>query len=353
MLDKILIDPWWFAGAFALWALVFVITSISLFRNFRLLSWFYSAVFLCAAVYFFSFGYYIGFVEFLGSIRSDWSLFYLIRDFSVKSLITEFIFYAGTYGVLGVLIISVLQFWALITFRWNNLKIFFEKAYRQNWFVMFFALFTLIFHRLWFYWLGSGDIGMLQQSFGLFTFLFAFQFMIRLIDNARLDTSKVFLEFTFVSGFIFILLKFSIDWYQYYLSTSGNIHQLFISHLFSFFLVLLLIGIFVLFSIFGFFASPFFMETYFQKRGFIRSILRIYPQPKESYKNYKFLKGVFVSLMVGSFFLLINSLGLILPLIIMFFGGYFILFYFLDKQEDLRIRGNLVEKRIQSGIGRK
>ena len=70
------------------------------------------------------------------------------------------------------------------------------------------------------------------------------------------------------------------------------------------------------------------------------------------YAHQRTVMGIIVCLFIGAIFLFIALQGLYLVVIPGFFLGYFFLFLLLDRQEDMRLRGDLVNKRIESAVHR-
>jgi hypothetical protein len=347
--EKLVLDPWWFAGGFVILLLLFLLFFVSFIRNFRALWWFYGAGVLCAILFLFSSESFLTIVEHVASYRPDWSLTYLVQTFTFESLITEFVFYLGLYGLAGVLLLLVLLMWSFVSFQWNRLKILIHRARDQSWFVLLFALLNISFQHLGFLLRGFNDLSFFASLFQFLLFLFLFQLFIRLVDSAKFHTSALFIEYNYAVGFLFLALRFLLDWNDLLLMGSGSIQELFLNHLFLFFFMLLLLGFFISSGIKAFFVSPFYLEQYFHRSGWSSTFLKFFQDRKKMYAQAQLFKGIALSSLIGfSFFVLLLS-EMYLVLVFGFFFGFFGLFFVLDRQEDQRIRGDLVQKRVHSG----
>jgi len=336
-------DPWWVLGTLILFGVLVGFYAFSFFRQLKNLAWFYAAGLLGALGYFTLSLHLPLFLEWLTSVRSDWSLAYVVQTMSFQSVVSELVLYHLYFGFLGASGVLILVFFALVTFQWKRLKVFFQRSHRESWFIVFFSLLTFFFHRLLAGVLNI-RIEMMVSVLQIMGFLFVFQLMMRLLDNARLESPRIFLEFYYAVGLGFLFLRFffvGTDWF----SSLGSIHTLFFEQLFVFFLVLLMIGFLITFALRAFFLSPF---SFAQFRPLFPLLKRSKPSDKDSYVNAQLAKGLFISMATGMIFLLFVFQGWILPLLMLFFAGYFLLFYLLDHLEDLKTKGDLVTKRVES-----
>lgn len=341
-------DPWWMTGSLLLFLTAFSFFLYSFFRHIRTLGWFYVAAVLGGAIFMSFFFLLPEVLEYLAAYRADWSLLYLLQTSTVRSLLTEFVLYCLLYSVFGIFLLVGLEAWALLSFSWKRMKVIYLRAVHQSWFILFFSLLTIVLSRLG----GSlftevSWVSSLNVLFLLF-FFFYLQFFLRLLDSARFHVSHLFLEFVYALGFVVLILSFSFDWYAFLVYQEGSVYQLFLSHLFLFFLSVLLLGMFATFVIRSFFISPFFLHHLAKKTTFLSVLMNNSARELFYTRGYVFL-GVLCSVVMGFLFITIYEWELYLFQVLLFFAGFFILFYLLDRQEDMRIRGDLVDQRIQSG----
>src|SRR5690606_6377768 len=341
-------DPWWMTGSILLFLTALSFFFYSFFRHARSLGWFYVAAVLGGAIFMGFFFLLPDVLEYLAAYRADWSLLYLLQTWTFRSLLTEFVLYCFLYSAFGIFLLIGLQIWALFSFSWKRVQVIYLRAVQQSWFILFFSLLTMVLSRLegiLFFevtWMSS-----LNVLFLLF-FFFYLQFFLRLLDSARFHVSQLFLEFVYALGFVVLIFSFSWDWYDFLVYQEESIYQLFLSHLFLFFLSVLLLGMFATFVIRSFFISPFFLPHLAQKKPFLLGIMSTPARELCYTRGYVFL-GVLCSVLMGFVFIAVHEWGLYLFEVLLFFAGFFVLFYLLDRQEDMRIKGDLVDQRIQSG----
>lgn len=346
-LEKWSLDPWWMVGSMILFITALSFFLFSFFRHLSTLGWFFIAAVLGGFLFVAFFSSLPTSFEYLASYRPDWSLLYLVKTWTLRSLLTELVFYTVLYAVLGILLVVSLELWALFSFSWGRFRVLLRRAIGQSWFVFFFSFLTLSATRLWASVFDASWESLMNVLLLLF-FFFYLQFFLRLLDSARFHVSHLFLEFVYALGFVILLFRFSLDWYFFLVLQEVSIHQLFLGHLFLFFLSILLLGIFATFVIRSFFVSPFFLDHLSRKNSYLLRWTGSFAKTTLYTSGYIFL-GVVFSVAVGLLFMVVHEYELYLFEILLFFAGFFVLFYLLDRQEDMRIRGDLVDQRIQSG----
>ncbi|MGE3279207.1 MAG: hypothetical protein AB7J40_05515 [Candidatus Altimarinota bacterium] len=299
---------------------------------------------LSAAVFFSTMVHLPNVLEWLASYRSDWSLIYLVQTVGLKEILTELVFYHLFYGALAAGVVIVLLIYALITFQWRRFLTIGTRVYRQSGCIVFFSVLTCVFQRVWeilFEVRMEAMVSMLE----LFGFLLVFQLLIRLLDSARLESPRLFLEYFYSLGLGFLFLRFFFllpGW----IMRPAQIHGIFFEQVFVFFFVLLLIGLLLSFALRAYFISPFFHARFRSWYGMF--VKRDVLTEKERFVPYQLIQGLLLSSVVGFLFLLSIFQGWILPLVLFFFAGYFLLFYLLDHLEDMKTKGDLVPQRVHS-----
>lgn len=352
LLTRYALDPWWVGGSAAILFVIVVFFVFSLFKNARSLIWFYGASILVAVLYSAYIYWYPFFVEALVAYRSDWSLVFMLNNFSLTSILSQLVYYMILYGIIAITIIVVLGVWSLLTFRWRRLRIILERSFSESWFILFFSILSVAFGYIALPFFEQLSFSTLSSMFELFAFLFVLQFFLRMIDNAYLHTPKLFMEFSYATGLVFLLSHYLLDWYAFTTSEQAFAKTMFLDHLFSFFLVILILGLLVTFFVRAIFSSAFFLEHYQAKTSllFVWTSRLFLTRRERAYAGTKVLMGIFLSLTVGFILLLMVLKVWLLALIPAFFLGYFVLFYLLDKQDDMRVKGDLVDERIESAV---
>ncbi len=351
-LSRLALDPWWFAGALLLMFLMLMFFCLSFFRNARRLVWFYVVILFIAALYVLSLQWFPLFLEALVSYRSDWSLVFLIQKLSVSHVMTLLVFYFFVYALLGSFVVVLLEIWSLLTFRWKRMKIVFERALSESWFVVIFSFMSTVFGILWFSLFGKIDFEVIERLFAMSSFLFLIQFSIRMIDNAYLHTPKILMEYFFSMTLLFVLFRFFGETLGLLSDATFSVKVLFFDQLFVFFLSVLMTGFMASFFVRALFASTYFLEQHHRKTSVLVSwTSRFLLSSKDRhYSHYRILLGILLALVLGFVFELIVFHEWYLSLVPTFFLAYFILFFILDYQDDMRVRGDLVDKRIESEV---
>lgn len=352
-LDRFAEDPTWLTGALVITLLMLILVCFSFFRNIRRLAWFSMAGMVTAGVYLFSILEFPVALQWLSNYRIDWALLALVHTINVSTVFMQLLIYIALFILLALTIIAALGLWSLLTFRFQRCRIIFRRSISESWMVLVFALTAVIVNLLLVSILGRVNLEQLGDVFQLMSFVFCLQLFLRLIDTAYLHTPKLFMEFSYSTGLMMLLFTFFFDWFKL-LSGAVLDHELFLNQLFSFFLGLLVIGILSHFFVRAFFASTFFLEIAERRslRLFVWTSRLLLTGREATFAHRKILIGVIFSLLIGIVFLLLVFQGWNLALIPAFFLGYFILFYFLDRQDDARIRGDIVEKRIESAVAK-
>jgi len=322
-LDRFSAVPGWTVGSGVVMALMLVLLLFSFFRNVRTLAWFSLASLLTAGIFLLTIRSFPLLTDWLVSYRSDWSLLYLSQTIRASTLLIHFIIYFSIYSVLAIVLILSLGIWSLLTFRWQRWRIILQRAFSESWLVFFFAFFSVLIDVIFGALLPIMKFDVLSGVFQLMTFLFCLQLFLRLTDTAYLRTPQLFMEFTFASGLWMLLFRFVADLVSFLGQTSPTADMaksLFLNHLFSFFLGVLLLGI----------LAHFFVRTIFSR----------------THKQQKIPLGVVSTAVLGAVFLLLVFGEWYLALIPAFFLGYFLQFYLLDRQDDWRVKGDLMSKRM-------
>lgn len=350
-LERLAVDPLWVSGSMGLMLLVVVFLIVSMVRH-RRLAWFYGAAVVMAMV-FVALQYLLPeILETLVSYRSDWSLVFLTQNMTALTLVTEWLFLLLWYGLSGLILVLALGFWSLITFRWQRLKIVMERALHQSWFLLFFSVLTLIMNILTGYLVDTLSLGHLMAVMQLGLFLFFVQFFLRLVDNALLHTPRILMEFLYASGMVLLLGHFVSDWLLAFEMEQFFLKALFLQQVFSFFLIVLILGLLGTFFVRALFASAFFLQHYHRQTTVMRVwTSRVLLSAKDrDYRGQRILIGMAVSFVVGFVFLELILMELYLVFVPMLFLAYFFLFVLLDRQDDMRVRGDIVDKRIESEV---
>jgi len=345
-------DPWWVGASGGILAVVLVLFVFSMLRNVRSLFWYYLAAILIGVVYSLYVYWNPVFLEALVAYRSDWSLVYLLNNFSFSSVLSLWVYYLIVYGFLAIIIIVTLGLCALLTFRWRRLKIIIERSLSESWYVLLFSVLTVFFNYLLVLFFDQLSFDMLMSWFEVFAFLFCLQFFLRLLDNAYLHTPKLFLEYAYATGLAFLLFRLLALWYDFGVQNQAFAQDLFFQHLFSFFLVILLLGYLATFFVRALFSSAFFLEHHQDKMSvFYVWTSRLFLIPKDkSYSAQRILLGINISIVMSFVFVLFLLKAWYLVLIPVFFLGFFGLFFLLDRQEDMRVKGDLVNERVESSV---
>jgi|CXWL01.1.fsa_nt_gi hypothetical protein len=351
-IDRFSADHIWFMASNAIMLMMLILIFWSMFRHIRHLAWFSIA------------GLLTGFVYVLAGegfpIILEWMFDLLSRQTSaspfVLTILISFFEYVVIYAALALVITLTLVLWSLVSFRWQRCRILLHRSMAESWLIVLFAG----LHVLSLFLIGSVfgleilTPGPLVQLFQMMSFIYCLQLFLRLIDTAHLQNSKVFMEFSFTTGLGMLLFKFLLDWGNFLYEVTGDPattlayeQTLFLQQLFVFFLGMMLIGYLACFFVKGLFVSKYFLERRRRLSGLSRWTLWLLLSGREpTYPRQNIVTGVIVSISVGFIFLLIGFQGWSLGLIPAFFLSYFLLFYLLDRQEDARIRGEIVDKRI-------
>ena len=353
-LNRLALDQGWFWGLGALLFLIIVFILFSFFRNVRTLAWFSFASLFAAGVYTLGVTYFSPLLDFLVSYRSDWSILYLTEHPSLVSFLTLLVFYFLVYSVLAIALTVILDFWCLITFRWQRLRTILHRSVTQSWFVGVFSLVSVATPFLW-----QALAGNLQQEvfvflFQFFSFLFLLQLVLRLIDTAYLSTPRQLMEFVFFTSLLFYVGGFSYEAISFLTNEQVFAQSFFLRQFFLFFLLMLLMGFLGHFFVRAWFASALFLDHAHRQTSLLLNwTSRLFFSSRDSVYAYRMVfGGIVLVLFLGTSFLFLAYQGYILVLIPAFFLCYFLLFVVLDQQEDLRVRGDLVDKRIESAVSR-
>lgn len=353
-LNRLALDQGWFWGLGALLALVLLLVLFSFFRNIRTLAWFSFASLFAAGVYTLGVTYFSPLLDFLVSYRSDWSLLYLTQNPSIVSFLTLLVFYFLVYSVLAIALTVVLDFWCLITFRWQRLRTILQRSVSQSWFVGFFSLVSVLIPFLWQLLAGNLQQEVFVLLFQFFSFLFLLQLLLRLIDSAYLSTPRQLMEFVFFTSLLFYFGDFSFQAIGFLTNEQVFAQSFFLRQFFLFFLLMLLMGFLGHFFVRAWFASAFFLDHAQRQTSLLfHWTSRLFFSSRDGVHAYRMVfGGIALILFLGVFFLFLAYQGFILILIPAFFLCYFLLFVVLDQQEDLRVRGDLVDKRIESAVSK-
>jgi hypothetical protein len=351
-LSRVALDPWWFAGSVLLMVLMLILFLLSFFRNIRSLVWFYVVAIFMAGLYVLALQWFPFFLETLVSYRSDWSLVFLFQNPSVAHVLTLLVFYFLVFALMGVLSIVLLELWSLLTFRWKRMKVIFERALSESWFVLLFSLASVLFGFVWFTAFGKIDFDILDRLFAMFSFLFLLQFALRMVDNAYLHTPKILMEYLFSMTFIFVLARFFGEGAGLIENATFSVKVVFFEQLFVFFLSVLLTGLMASFFVRALFASTYFLEQHQRKTSMLVSwTSRFLLSSKDRhYSHYRIVLGILLTIVMAFVFELLMFHEWYLTLVPAFFLSYFALFFVLDRQDDMRVRGDLVDKRIESEV---
>lgn len=331
--------------------LVLGLLLFSVIRQRRLL-WFYGASAVMALVFS---GFQYGLprlLELLASYRSDWSLLFLNQNVSFVTLLTQGVFLVLWYALIGLVLFLTLELWSLVSFRWQRLRIIFDRVLRQSWYVVFFGLMTLIMNVFTGILVDGLSQAQLLSVLQLGTLLFSLQFFVRLCDNAYLHTPKLLMEYLYATGLMVLLSHFVTDWLWAFEQEQFFLKSLFLQQMLSFFLVLLLLGILGTFFVRALFASAFFLQHYHRQTTVMRvwTSRILLSQKDRDYRGQRMMMGMGLSLLVGFIFVELILMELYLVFVPLFFLAYFLLFVLLDRQDDMRLRGDIVDKRIESEV---
>jgi len=364
IIERYTADPYWVAAAAIILLMVWLLFTAALIRNFKKLSWYYLAAVLVGLVLAAYIYWYPMLLEALVAYRSDWSLIFLLENISLGNLLTQFVFYTIIYSILAILILVALGIWCLLTFRWKRAKNILEQSLSMSWFVLLFAVLSIVGSGLLRLFVPELDFLALGYLFEFFAFIFALQFFLRLIDNAYLKTPNLWLEFCFATGLVWLGWHLAWDWLASLLPSRGVFlsaissddflsggdffaRELFFDHLFSFFLIILSLGFLGTFFVRALFAADEFVARNRQKmpKAVLWLARFLFNQKESSYAGMRWLLGMLLSLGVALTLIILTLKGLYLVLIPAFFAAYFLLFYLLDQQHDMQAKGQLLEKR--------
>ncbi|MDP2691688.1 MAG: hypothetical protein Q8O95_04780 [bacterium] len=350
LLERFLANPWWGGGSVVLFALVLAVIVYSFFRNVRRLSWYYGAALIVAVIWGAFVMWVPGFLESLVVYRTDWSLVYLVQAGSASALLSQLVFYLLVYGGLAVGVLLGIALWSVVTFRLERLKSLFRRSFSMPWGVILFSLLSLFLSYLWILLFEGMAFDILISLLELMSFLFVIQYFIRLVDTAYLNTPQIFMEFVWVSGLMMLFVSFLFSWSDTLSSPDLALlsaRNFFFHELFVFFLGVLLLGFLTTFLVRSVFASQFFLEHSFRRIPFLSGFFsRLFsPLHQKAYGDQRVFIGIVVSVFTGFFFLMMVHQQWYLLLVPFFFLGYFVLFCLLDRQEDMRVRGDILEKR--------
>lgn len=353
-LNRLALDQGWFWGLGGLLLVVLGLIFFSFFRNIRNLAWFSFASLFAAALYTSSIAFYSPLLDFLVSYRSDWSLLYLTQNPSLVSLLTLLVFYFLVYSILAIALTVLLDFWCLVTFRWQRLRTILQRSISQSWFVGFFSVVSVVTPFLWQLLAGSLQQEIFVVLFQFFSFLFLLQLVLRLVDSAYVSSPRQLMEFVFFSSLLFYVGGFIYDGVLFLTNDQVFAQAFFLRQFFLFFLLMLLMGFLGHFLVKAWFASALFLDHYHRQTSLLFSwTSRFFFSSRDGVYTYRMVfGGIVLTLFLGVLFLFLASQGFLLILIPAFFLSYFLLFVLLDQQEDLRVRGDLVDKRIESAVNR-
>lgn len=352
IVTRLALNPWWFGGIVVLLLLMMLVFFLSFFRNAKQLIWFYMAALFTGVFYAFVLQWFPVFLEALVSYRSDWSLVFLLQNPSVSSVLSLIVFFFLVYALMGIIMILLLELWALLTFRWQRMKTLFERALSESWFVLLLSVFTTALLMVWFTAFGKIDFLIIHRLFAIFSFVFLLQFVVRMIDNAYLHTPKIFMEYVFSLTIVLVFARFIVEGIASLSDTALLVKVLFFQHVFLFFLSILLAGFLASFFVRALFASTYFLEQHHRKTSVLVSwTSRLLLSSRDRhYSHYRIVMGILLSLVMGFVFEMFAYHEWYLTMIPAFFLSYFALFFVLDRQDDMRVRGDLVDKRIESEV---
>lgn len=352
LFERIALDPLWFAGSVILMVLMLILLMISWVRNARQLFWFYMVGLLTAVFYGAVLTWFPLFAQALVSYRSDWSLVFLIQNPSIAHFFTLLVFFFAVFALMGIVMLFVLELWSLLTFRWQRMKVLLERALSESWFVLVMSVLSVISVSLWYVVFSAIDFDILTRMFALYSFLFLLQFVFRMVDTAYLQSPKLLMEYLFSLTLMMVLARFVGEGIGLLSDQSFSVKVLFFDHAFIFFLCVLMTGFMASFFIRALFASTYFLEQHQRKTTLLVAwTSRILLSAKDRhYSHYRILMGVVAAFVLAFFFELLLIQEWYLTLIPAFFMAYFALFFILDRQDDMRVRGDLVDKRIESEV---
>lgn len=337
----------WFSLHIALLLLMGGLIIYALLNSARELLWFYIASIFFAML----FAYFErSFFELLGALTSwneNYSLLSIVSTISFDHVLRQLLVFIGLFFLESVVLFLLVSLYSAFSGHLKRLTFFLRSLSQILWQALSFAFLTTLFFLL------QKDLGVtldavfLKLSILLISFVYLLQLFLRWMDNAALRTSKIFMEFLYVTGILMMLAVF-LD--RLFFLPVENYQIIFLEHLTMFFLGCLLMGVIGTFFVRAYFSSSFFLDHFSWYIPLMARLVKKYLPLKRVRKELlvteqHIAKGTLLSFLIVFLFMLLLAFHWTLAVIALLFISYFFLFLFLDRQEDMKIRGEVVESR--------